>query len=46
MLQNGSYITTAAAAVVGGKGDVCCVDSFRQELIVSTFRLETFKEKA
>ena len=34
-LQNESYVTAAALAVaLGGQGDVCCVDSFRQELIV------------
>ena len=34
MLQNESYVTKAAA----GKGDVCCVDSFRQELVGSQSR--------
>ena len=34
-LQNESYVTAAALAVaLGGQGDVCCVDSFGQELIV------------
>ena len=35
MLQNESYVTKAAA----GKGDVCCVDSFRQELVGSQSRV-------